>query len=124
MSEDFDRLFRLKGGHFRPRLLRFGGVGYVDCLGIPPQNRSGPSFGQTQVRSETVGASKDFSPGVVCMLWHSMSSAFLKYALNMELFCGLGAERICCTGFPCDKIFYCLSYTMDCLQGQENHFVI
>lgn len=45
-------------------------------------------------------------------------------ALKMGLFCGLGAERICCTGFPFDKIFYCPIYTMDCLQGQGNHFVI
>lgn len=58
------------------------------------------------------------------MLWPSMSSAFVKYALNVGLLCGPGAERICCTGFPCNKIFYCLSYAMDCLEGQGNHFVI
>lgn len=63
MSEDFDRLFRLRGGHSRPRLARLGGVGYVDCLRIPAQNMSRPSCDQTQVRSETVGTSKDFSPG-------------------------------------------------------------
>ena len=37
----------------RPRLLRLGGVGYVNCWELPPQDRSGSNCDRTSVRSET-----------------------------------------------------------------------